>query len=75
VGCDVNTFGIKGVKENAYFLKELSDARKLRGQIIECFERASNPNTPIYMRERLLHFVIVGAGPTGVEVRLVVFFI
>ena len=30
VGAGVNTFGIKGVKENCYFLKQVGDAARLR---------------------------------------------
>ena len=36
VGAVNNTFGINGVKENALFLKEVSDARKIRQRVIEC---------------------------------------
>ncbi len=67
VGAVNNTFGIPGVSENALFLKELQDARSIRGRIIGNFERASAPNLPDAERNRLLHFVVVGGGPTGVE--------
>ena len=67
VGCDVNTFNIPGVKEHCYFMKELKDARRVRSKLIENFERASNPNTPVHLKEQLLNIVVVGAGPTGVE--------
>lgn len=36
VGCYSQTFGTKGVKENAYFLKDVGDARKIRKRILEC---------------------------------------
>jgi NADH:ubiquinone reductase (non-electrogenic) len=48
-------------------LKELSDARAIRQKIIDAFERASTPALPEAERKRLLHFVVVGGGPTGVE--------
>lgn len=67
VGAWNNTFGIPGVKEHAYFLKELSDARNIRERVIECLERADMPGIDPAERERLLHFVVVGGGPTGVE--------
>jgi NADH:quinone reductase (non-electrogenic) len=67
VGAVNNTFGIQGVEEHALFLKELKDARAIRGRIIDNFERASAPNIPEEERKRLLHFVVVGGGPTGVE--------
>jgi NADH:ubiquinone reductase (non-electrogenic) len=35
--------------------------------IIDCFERASQPTISEDRRKHLLHFVIVGGGPTGVE--------
>jgi len=67
VGADNNTFNIPGVKEHAHFLKELHHARKIRSRIIECFEIASLPSTSVEEKRRLLHFVVVGGGPTGVE--------
>eukprot|EP00183_Erythrolobus_madagascarensis_P005964 CAMPEP_0185845544 /NCGR_PEP_ID=MMETSP1354-20130828/1483_1 /TAXON_ID=708628 /ORGANISM="Erythrolobus madagascarensis, Strain CCMP3276" /LENGTH=524 /DNA_ID=CAMNT_0028545531 /DNA_START=282 /DNA_END=1856 /DNA_ORIENTATION=+ len=67
VGAAVNTFGIPGVEENLMFLKEVSDAARLRRAIVDRFERANLPETTDEERARLLHFVIVGGGPTGVE--------
>lgn len=67
VGATSNTFGIPGVKENAFFMKEISDARKVRDRIISNFELSLYPNVSKEEQERLLHFVIVGGGPTGVE--------
>ena len=34
VGCASNTFGISGVKQHTFFMKEIADARKVRDQII-----------------------------------------
>lgn len=65
VGATTNTFGIPGVKENCFFLKEIEHARALRVGIIERFELANLPSTPKAERDRLLHFVVVGGGPTG----------
>jgi NADH:ubiquinone reductase (non-electrogenic) len=67
VGALSNTFGIPGVTGHALFLKEAGDARALRQQIIRCFERANLPSTTPQERQRLLHFVVCGGGPTGVE--------
>lgn len=36
VGAYSNTFGIPGVKEHAFFLKEVMHARLIRQRIIEC---------------------------------------
>lgn len=67
VGAVSKTFNIPGVAEHAFFLKELADARAIRQRVIECFERASTPLVSEEERSRLLHFVVVGGGPTGVE--------
>jgi NADH:ubiquinone reductase (non-electrogenic) len=44
VGATPNTFGTKGVEEYCNFLKEIEDAEKIRGRIVNCFETASLPN-------------------------------
>ena len=67
VGCYSQTFGTKGVKENAFFMKDVGDARRIRKRILECFEIASLPTTSDKLREQLLRFAIVGGGPTGME--------
>jgi NADH dehydrogenase FAD-containing subunit len=67
VGAIVNTYNTPGVKENAYFLKELWDARRIRQKIIECLEKAATPTISLEERKRLLNFIVVGGGPTGVE--------
>lgn len=67
VGAKSSTFGTPGVTENAFFLKEIEDARKIRHRILLCFEQAKSPGqTPKQIKETL-HFGIVGGGPTGVE--------
>lgn len=66
VGSYSNTFGIKGVKEHAFFLKEVADARKIRSRILECFEQADMANTD-QEKNDILHFAVVGGGPTGIE--------
>jgi hypothetical protein len=68
VGCVNNTFGIAGVAEHTNFFKSVEDAARLRLRVSECFERASLPGTSAAERRQLLSFVIVGGGPTGVEV-------
>lgn len=67
VGAVSNTYDIPGVREHTLFLKDLADARMIRQRIIECFERAAHPAISEAERKRLLHFVVVGGGPTGVE--------
>lgn len=68
VGSINNTFGIQGVLEHTMQFRGIRDATALRRQISECFERAALPMTPMEDRKKLLSFVIVGGGPTGVEV-------
>lgn len=65
-GSQTQTFGVPGVKENAIFMRVLDDAITLRNRVIELFERASVLED-IEDQKRLLHFLIIGAGPTGVE--------
>ncbi|GFZ48217.1 NADH:ubiquinone reductase (non-electrogenic) [Saitozyma sp. JCM 24511] len=67
VGCENQTFGIKGVPEYACFLKELSDADKIRTKLLDCIETASFKDQPESEIDRLMHMVVVGGGPTGVE--------
>ncbi|KAF0852962.1 mitochondrial rotenone-insensitive NADH dehydrogenase (NDE2 external NADH dehydrogenase) [Andalucia godoyi] len=68
VGAKNNTFSIPGVEENAHFLKEIGDARKIREDLLDNFERASAPGMSDKDRKDILHCVIVGGGPTGCEV-------
>jgi NADH dehydrogenase FAD-containing subunit len=67
VGCYSQTFGTPGVKEHAFFLKDVGDARKIRNRLLACFEAAALPTTPDEMRRQLLNFAVVGGGPTGIE--------
>nr|POE63469.1 putative nadh dehydrogenase [Quercus suber] len=67
VGCYSQTFGTKGVKENAYFLKDVADARKIRHRLLSCFETAALPTTSEETKKQLLSLCCVGAGPTGIE--------
>ena len=57
---------MKGL-ENCHFLKDITDARLIRNQVISNLEMASLPTTPDEERRRLLSFVVSGGGPTGVE--------
>lgn len=68
VGAISNTFSTPGVYEHARFLRDISDARAIRSRIMSCFEMASEPNVEsAAVKRQLLHFVIVGAGPTGIQ--------
>eukprot|EP00123_Amoebidium_parasiticum_P022961 comp9869_c0_seq1/m.4806 comp9869_c0_seq1/g.4806 ORF comp9869_c0_seq1/g.4806 comp9869_c0_seq1/m.4806 type:complete len:544 (-) comp9869_c0_seq1:487-2118(-) len=68
VGTQSATFNIPGVKEHALFMKEARDGRRLRQRIMDVLERVNCPDAvEPQVAERLLHFVVVGGGPTGVE--------
>lgn len=67
VGAEVQTFNIPGVRENACFMKELDDAEKMQRRFLDCIESAAFPGQVKEEVDRLLHMVVVGGGPTGVE--------
>jgi len=48
-------------------MKEISHASKIRNRIIDCFETANLPGQSESEIERLLHFAVVGGGPSGIE--------
>ncbi|KRB44402.1 NAD(P)/FAD-dependent oxidoreductase [Phenylobacterium sp. Root700] len=64
-GADHSYFGHPEWSESAPGLKSIEDATAIRRRVLGAFERAEN--APLAEREALLTFVIVGGGPTGVE--------
>jgi NADH:ubiquinone reductase (non-electrogenic) len=71
VGCQPSTFGIKGVEEHAMFMKELGDSKRIRDRLQDVFETASIPGKSEKEIQRLLHFCVVGAGPSKILVVLI----
>ena len=61
------SFGVPGVEKHAFYLKAVRDAVNLRRRIQEVFELASLPGASDEDIVKLLTFVVVGGGPTGVE--------
>jgi NADH dehydrogenase len=59
-------FGVPGAERYALPLKTMEQAIALRNRILGCFERAAREEDA-RTRRRLLSFVIVGGGATGVE--------
>jgi len=59
-------FGHEEFRKHAPGLKNLADAVAIRNKILGAFERAEAEEDPSRHRE-LLTFVLVGAGPSGVE--------
>ncbi|CAM0906296.1 unnamed protein product [Alopecurus aequalis] len=66
-GAEPLTFRIKGVEENAIFLREVNQAQQIRRKILTNLMLSENPGLPEEEKKRLLHCVVVGGGPTGVE--------
>ncbi|WP_258726959.1 NAD(P)/FAD-dependent oxidoreductase [Cellulomonas sp. NS3] len=65
-GAGQSYFGNDEFAAHAPGLKSIDDALELRGRIFGAFELAELSRDPAEVR-RLLTFVVVGAGPTGVE--------
>ena len=65
-GAGQSYFGNDHFAQYAPGMKTLDDAFEIRSSIISAFEKAELEEDPA-KREKLLTFVIVGAGPTGVE--------
>lgn len=65
-GARTNDFGLPGVARYGYGLKNLDDAMKIRDRILSACEEAVRTPDPA-RRKALLTFVVVGGGPTGVE--------
>ena len=65
-GSVAHFFGVPGAAEHAFPLREMREALALRHHILTCFETAAGlPPGP--ERSRLLTFIVVGGGATGVE--------
>ncbi|MDB6090153.1 MAG: NAD(P)/FAD-dependent oxidoreductase [Gammaproteobacteria bacterium] len=65
-GMQVNYFGHDEFARFAASLKTIADAERVRAKILEAYEQAELTDDPAE-RSRLLTFILVGAGPTGVE--------
>jgi len=66
VGGVTSYFGRDDWSAHALGLKTLDDALRIRIRILTSFERAENELDP-HERRRLMTIVVVGGGPTGVE--------
>jgi NADH dehydrogenase len=66
VGGETNYFGLDAVRRHGLGLKDVAEAVVIRNQVLGCFERAMLESDP-GRRRALLTFVVVGGGPTGVE--------
>ncbi len=65
-GSETNFFGQKEIEHFAMAMKTVPEALNLRSLILQNFEEAVS-ETNEEKKEALMNFVVVGAGPTGVE--------
>jgi len=65
-GAKTNFYDILGAKDYCFSLKTLDDAISLKNHCIGLIEQASHIKERDE-RKNMLHFVVVGGGPTGVE--------
>ena len=66
VGGETNYFGLDAVRRHGFGLKDVPEAVAIRNQVLSCFERAMLESDRA-RRQALLTFIVVGGGPTGVE--------
>jgi NADH:quinone reductase (non-electrogenic) len=66
VGGQTNYFGLEGVMRHGFGLKDVPEAIRIRNHVLRAFERAMLEPDP-ERRRAWLTFVVVGGGPTGVE--------
>lgn len=65
-GSETNFFGNKSIEKNSMAMKTIPQSLNLRSLILENFEQALLTDD-LHDRDALMNFVIVGGGPTGVE--------
>jgi len=66
LGSTTNFFGMADIEENSIILKSLRDAVSIHNRILDNYEAALRERNEQRRRE-LLTFVVVGGGPTGIE--------
>ena len=65
-GADTNFFGNSNMEAYAFPMKSTTEALQLRHRILHNFEDALTLSDPLSL-QRIMNIVVVGAGPTGVE--------
>ena len=65
-GSETNYFGLESMRQHGLGLKDIPYAVNIRNQVLTSFEQAMLETDPEQRRARLT-FIVVGGGPTGVE--------
>ena len=66
MGGETNFYGIESVARHGFGLKDVEEAVAIRNHVLRCFEEATLESDD-GRRRTLLTFIVVGGGPTGVE--------
>ena len=66
-GSTTNYFGMENVEKYSYGMKTIQEAVHIRNHVLHMFERANKMHHDEAERRKMLTFVCVGGGPTGVE--------
>ncbi|HEX4876436.1 MAG TPA: NAD(P)/FAD-dependent oxidoreductase [Chitinophagaceae bacterium] len=66
-GADTNFFGNNQLAQNAFPMKSTVEALQIRHRLLQLFENAHTIKNPGEL-QRMMNIVVVGGGPTGVEV-------
>lgn len=66
-GTTNNFFGMEGLEEHVFGIKTVAEATYTRDEILDRLERGAIEKDPDRRRE-LLSFLVVGGGPSGVEI-------
>lgn len=66
-GATNNFFGMENVEKYAYGMKTIQEALHIRNHTLHMFERANKQIDDEAERRKMLTFICVGGGPTGVE--------
>jgi NADH dehydrogenase len=66
LGAEVSFFGVEGAPEHAFPLYTLPDAVRLKNHVLKTWE--ATDRKPALIDDGALNIVVVGGGPTGIEI-------
>jgi len=67
LGSETNFFGMNDVADNAFTIKNISDAIQIRNHVINMLEQADVEYEDMDLKKSLMTFVVIGGGFSGVE--------